>query len=266
MEEFIDTHCHIHDSDYDFIHSEVLANAAKAAVTTLVCVGTDLRSSHQAINFCLNNEGCYASFGLHPHLATRSLSELEEQFAQLRQLALQYKASRRLVALGECGLDYFYHRQPEVLDKQRTLFRWHLNLAKELQLPVILHVREAFDDFWPIYESEVLPAVLHSFSDNPRQIERLVSHAQLYCGLNGIMTFSRNQQQLQAAKDVPLSRLVLETDAPYLAPVPYRGKSNQPAYLPAIADFLANLRGDSLSELARQTTANARALFGLDAD
>ena len=263
MEALIDTHCHIHDSDYDFLQEDVLKAAKAQKVVKLICVGTDLRSSKEAIDFALQNAGCYASFGLHPHLATQSLGALKEQFQRLKSLLAEYKKSQRLVALGECGLDYFYHRDSAVQDRQKTLFRWQLDLAQEHQLPLILHVRDAFKDFWPLYRDYQLPAVLHSFSDSFRQIPSLLSFANLYCGLNGIMTFSQNKDQLRAAKEIPLKRLLVETDAPYLTPVPHRGKINKPEYVRLVADFLATLRGEDPALLARQTTLNAQRLFKL---
>ena len=151
MEALIDTHCHIHDSEYDLLQAEVLEQARAQGVGQLICVGTDLRSSQEAIDFALSNPGCYASFGLHPHLATQPLSDLKAQFQRLQKLVLEYKDKSLLVALGECGLDYFYHKDQQIRQRQQTLFSWHLDLAKEHQLPLILHMREAFDDFWSLY-------------------------------------------------------------------------------------------------------------------
>lgn len=261
MEPLVDTHCHIHDSEYDFVVEDVLKGARAQAVRSMVCVGTDWRSSRQAWDFCSEQENCYASLGLHPHLAVQPLAELEEAFAKLRRLATDRRNSDKLAAIGECGLDYFYHQQPSVRQRQLELFRWQLQLARDLGLPLIFHVRQAFEDFWQIYEEFKLPAVVHSFSDDVRQVEKGLGYAELYFGLNGIMTFSKEEEQLAAARAVPIDRLLLETDAPYLTPVPFRGKVNKPEYLRNICDFLAELRGETTQALARQTTLNARRLF-----
>ena len=130
-------------------------------------------------------------------------------------------------------------------------------------MPLIFHVRQAFEDFWSLYDKFKLPAVLHSFSDAQIQVEKGLKYQDLYFGLNGIMTFTRDQHQLEAARSIPATRLLLETDAPYLTPVPFRGKTNQPGYLRIILDFLARLRDEEADSLTRQTTLNARSLFGI---
>ena len=264
MPALIDSHCHIHDSSYDFVVDEVLKQAAAAQVVAMICVGTDIRSCYEAESFCANKDNCFYSLALHPHEAAKAeLEDLAGQWQRLTDLAKSAQASGKLVAIGECGLDYFYHQDKEIQAKQKQLLSWQLELAAELKLPVIFHVRQAFADFWPIYDQYQPPGVLHSFSDKPAQIEQLLARPQLYCGLNGIMTFSQAQDQLAAAKAVPLARLILETDAPYLSPAPLRGKVNSPANLPLIAKFLADLRQESFDQLAQATTANSQQLFRL---
>lgn len=261
MQALIDTHCHIHDSEYDFLIEDVLKDAKQAGVANMICVGTDLRSSFEALEFAQNQADCYASLGLHPHLAVQSLKELEIEFKALKELALINKANRKLVAIGECGLDYFYHSHEAIRQKQRTILAWHLQLAQALDLPLIFHVRQAYDDFWPIYSQSKQPAVLHSFADTPDQVQQASQYEHLYFGLNGIMTFSQDEAQLAAAQLIPEAKLLLETDAPYLTPKPLRGKINKPEYLRIILDFLAQLRQAEPDILASRTTENARALF-----
>ena len=261
MEPLVDTHCHIHDSEYDFVIDDVLEGARSRGIQSMVCVGTDWRSSRQAFDFSQEQGNCYASLGLHPHLAVQPLPVLKEAFAKLSRLAADGRDSAKLVAIGECGLDYFYHRRPDIRRRQLELFRWQLKLARDLDLPLIFHVRQAFEDFWRIYKEFKLPAVVHSFSDDVRQVEKGLGYAELYFGLNGIMTFTKEEGQLAAARAIPSERLLLETDAPYLTPVPFRGKVNKPEYLRNICDFLAELRGEATQALARQTTLNARRLF-----
>ena len=261
MEDLIDTHCHIHDSEYDFLIDAVLKGSLEKRIVSMICVGTNLRSSFEAAEFVESNTGCYASFGLHPHLAVRPIEALKEDFNSLKELAGKHIKKGRLVAIGECGLDYFYHHQEDIRQKQREIFSWHLQLAHDLKLPLIFHVRQAFKDFWPLYDQYGLPGVLHSFSDSLTEVEKALAGGKLYFGLNGIMTFSKNEEQLIAAKAIPIDKLVLETDAPYLTPVPFRGKINKPEYLRNILDFLADLRVEETNLLAQRTTENARALF-----
>ncbi|MYB39791.1 TatD family deoxyribonuclease [Candidatus Saccharibacteria bacterium] len=261
MEPLVDTHCHIHDSEYDFIIDEVLAGAEEQGLAAMICVGTSLRSSFEAVEFAGRHGTCHAAVGIHPHAAAASEAELERDFSALTDLA--GRSRDRLVAVGECGLDYFYHSDPDVRRRQAELFRWHLKLAADLELPLIFHVRRAFEDFWPLYETSRPSGVLHSFSDAAEQVDRALETGRLYFGLNGIMTFSKDAGQLAAARAIPADRLLLETDAPYLTPVPFRGKINKPEYLRFILDFLARLRGEEAGRLAAATTANARSLFNL---
>ena len=265
MPELIDTHCHIHDSDYEFLIDDVLKQAAEAGVVAMICVGTDLRSGYEAQAFCKDKSNCYYSLALHPHEAAKTdLGSLKQQWQQLTVVAQQAAGLGKLVAIGECGLDYYYQQQPKILKRQQQLLNWHLELAHELSLPVIFHVRQAFDDFWPIYDNQPPPAgVIHSFSDHQKRVDQILKHPELYIGLNGIMTFSKDSQQLEAARRLPLEQLVLETDAPYLTPAPQRGRINTPANLPLIVDFLTRLRDQSKELIAETTTANARKLFGI---
>jgi len=150
-----------------------------------------------------------------------------------------------------------------VRDKQEYLFRLHIELALQYQLPLIFHIRDAFDDFFRIIgEYEGIKGVVHSFSAGPEELNGVISRG-LYVGLNGIMTFSKQKSQLEAAKNVPLEKLLLETDAPFLTPVPFRGKICKPEHLVQTAQFLSELRGESLEEIANSTTANATKLFGV---
>ena len=264
MEPLVDSHCHIHDSAYGFLAEEVLKEAARQRIAAMICVGTDGRSSREALGFCQDRPACWASLGLHPHLAVQASAELDAAFRALAELAGERRADRRLVAIGECGLDYFYHKDPAIRRRQSRLFVRQLELAAELDLPLIFHIRDAWDDFWPLYERCRLPAVLHSFSASAEQVTRGLAHPELYFGLNGIMTFTKDESQLAAARLIPADRLLLETDAPYLTPPPHRGKPNKPEYLRLILNFLARLRGEKAEELARQTSLNAGRLFGID--
>jgi TatD DNase family protein len=253
--QLTDTHCHIHSADYGLDADEVIAAASKAGVTRLLCVGTDLGDSQKAVEFVQNRQNCWATIGLHPHEASRYADDesARESFTSLIN-------HPKVVAVGECGLDYYQHSPKP--DQQKTL-RFQLELALEHKLPLIFHVREAFADFWPIFdEYEGIKGVVHSFSAGQEEMDEVLRR-DLYVGLNGIMTFTKDDKQLAAAKNVPLQKLLLETDAPYLTPVPYRGTICKPEHVKVTAEFLADLRGESPSDLATATTNNAKQLFRL---
>jgi TatD DNase family protein len=237
----------------------MLAAATEAGVTRIICVGTTLEDSALAVNFANGYQNIWASIGLHPHEAGRYVGDHAalDQFAELA-------TKPKVVAVGECGLDYYYNHSKK--DDQLTILRSQIELALASDLPMIFHIRDAFSDFWPVFDSyQGVKGVVHSFSATGRELEEILSR-NLYVGLNGIMTFTKSADQLTAAKAVPLERLLLETDAPFLTPVPYRGKICEPKHVRVTAEFLAHLRGQTIDELARQTTKNARELFGLQGE
>ena len=252
--QFVDTHCHIHFPDYELDPDEVRSSAEQNGVTRLLCVGCRLSDSRSAVDYAARHENIWASIGLHPHEADRYVHD-HRKLQQFRSLVIRPK----VIAVGEIGLDYFYgHSSAE---NQHKLLRFQLDLAAEHNLPLIFHVREAFDDFWPIFDDyKGLRGVVHSFSATGKELAQILER-DLYVGLNGIMTFTKKAEQLDAAKNVPLNRLLLETDAPYLTPVPFRGKICEPRHVVVTAKFLAKLRGESLEDLAVATTQNARRLF-----
>jgi TatD DNase family protein len=231
-------------------------------VDTLICVGTDVRSSEQAVTFASLHHNCYASLAIHPHeVASGSDETLAKGLLRLDELL--NIARTKIVAIGECGLDYFYHQDEEIRRRQQELLRQHLQLAKKYDLPVIFHIRDAFNDFFDILDEYAeIKGVVHSFSAGVNELEGVLKRG-LFVGLNGIMTFSKQKDQLQAAKMVPLEKMVLETDAPFLTPAPFRGTMCKPKHLRITASFLSDLRSESLEDIARATTQNAEALFGL---
>lgn len=261
---YIDTHCHIHDETFfkssDMPLHEIIADAKRAGVMQMICVGTDVESSRQALQASRNYDSLYASVALHPHEASK-YSEIELVHAVEELKKLISEKAERFVAIGECGLDYFYHSDKEVKDKQKKLLRMHLDMAKGCNLAVIFHVRDAFDDFFAIMEDyPEIQGVLHSFTDSEDNMKKAVKRG-LYIGLNGIMTFTSNSKQLEMAKHVPLQSLVIETDAPFLTPKPYRGKICKPEHVVVTAEFLSGLRQESIEQLAQATTQNAKQLF-----
>lgn len=251
-----DTHCHIHSSDYPLDPEAVIKNAQKAGVTRLLCVGTTAEDSELAVHFAANHDNCWSSIGLHPHDAKLG----EEAFATLRRLA-QGAATNKIVAVGECGLDYFYHHSGPK-DQEKAL-RFQIELALAHNLPLIFHVREAFDDFWPIFDSyKGVRGVLHSFTDTMANLEKALERG-LYIGVNGIMTFTKNDWQLEVARAIPANRLLLETDAPFLTPTPLRGTMNEPANVRYVCTFVSELRRETFDSLARNSSTNATNLFTL---
>ena len=276
--QLIDTHCHIHDSEfmekYDCSVQELLVGARKAGVSKLVCVGTDVRSSKEAVKFALAQENSFASVAIHPHEAgNRLIEQLERDIAELDKL-ISEQTNTNVVAIGECGLDYFYHDSVEVREAQKQLLRLHFRLALKYELPMIFHIRsskksdesmlgDAFSDFVKIYdEFSGIRGVVHSFSATKKELGVILERG-LFVGVNGILTFTKDVEQLEAAKAVPLSSLVLETDAPFLTPTPFRGKMCRPEHIALTAQFLSELRGDKPEELAGKTTENAELLFGI---
>lgn len=269
--QLFDTHCHIHESavvvknDHDATRTRwaklghpdpaaLITDAGAHDVTRLMLVGCSLDDSQRAVALAEQHDMVWASIGIHPHEAASHLEHPStlEAFAALA-------ASGKVKAIGECGLDFYYENSPR--DAQVQILRFQLELAQKHDLPVIFHVREAFDEFWPILdEFEGIRGVIHSFTSPPPVLEQILQRG-LYVGLNGIMTFTKQPDQLAAAKAVPLESLVLETDAPFLTPAPYRGTICLPKHVRTTAEFMAELRGEPLTALAEATTRNARMLF-----
>jgi TatD DNase family protein len=270
MAELVDTHCHIQSIDLDkgeqvtrglwakapdLTADKVITDAAAQGVTRLICVGCDPQDSQLAIDFVADRKHCWASIGIHPHEARHHLHG--ETLAKFAALA----AAPKVVAIGECGLDFYYNHSPKA--DQIKILEFQLELALAADLPVIFHVREAFDDFWKVFDVySGVCGVLHSYTDSADNLVKAMERG-LYIGVNGIVTFAKQPSQLEVYRSIPLDKLLLETDAPFLTPHPYRGSINEPKHLAAVADFLAGLRGEDREELARTTTNNARQLFGI---
>ncbi len=264
----VDTHCHIHSVKGKDDHTtslwlklglkpeEIISRAESFGVNKFICVGTDIADSRLSIEFAAKNSLCYASIGIHPHEAHNfvNASSLKGFEGLLKQ--------KKVVAIGECGLDYFYHHSKP--DQQKRLLRFQLDLAVKHNLPVIFHVREAFSDFWPIFDSYSKPirGVLHSFTDSKYNLEEAIKRG-LRVGVNGIATFNKNPGAAEMYRAIPAKLLLLETDAPYLTPTPYRGNINEPKFTKRICEYLAELREEDPNELAAQTSLNAHLLFGL---
>jgi TatD DNase family protein len=256
-----DTHCHIHEADYPLNADDVVIRAREAGVETLLCVGTSEQSSREAVAFCDGREGVFAAVGVHPHDTGDGWArviELLDRYS-LRDRSVDTVHSGNIVAVGEIGLDYFYTHSPRAT--QILALEAQLDAAVRHDLPVVFHVREAFDDFWPIFDNfRGVRGVLHSFTDTRQRLEEGLTRG-LYIGVNGISTFTKSEGQKQMFRSIPLNRLLLETDAPFLTPTPFRGTVNEPAFVRNIAEYHAQDRVCSLEEIATTTTANATALF-----
>jgi len=253
---FVDTHAHVHFPDYELDPDEVLAAAADDGVTKVLCVGCTLPDSKLAIGMAARHDNVWATIGLHPHEGAKYVND-NQALQEFRDLARKPK----VVGVGETGLDYYYNNSSK--EDQKKLLRFQLNLAQEYDLPVIFHVREAFSDFFRVLDDfEGVRGVVHSFTGTLDEMNEIL-HRGLYIGLNGIMTFTKEEKQLEMAKIVPLSKLLVETDAPFLTPKPFRGTICQPKHVRVTAEFLANLRGESIDELAQVTTKNAQQLFNI---
>lgn len=253
--EFVDTHCHIHFSDYELDPGKVINDAVDAGVTRMICVGCTLEDSKLGIEMAKRQTNIWASIGLHPHEAKEYVNNTVA-LQEFRDLAV----SQKVVAIGEIGLDYYYgHSDPS---DQAEMLRFQLTIAQEHKLPAIFHVRNAFDDFWPIYDEFKVPGVIHSFSAGQTEIDQILER-NLSIGLNGIMTFTKDNAQLDAIKSIPMNRIVLETDAPFLTPTPYRGTICQPKHVVTVAEFLSKLYDCPLETFAATTSKNAVALFNL---
>jgi len=274
MFELFDTHCHTHElvrkvtPVYDKWHSDgaertpqsVLAAAKDAGVTRALCIGTTLADSQLAVEFAGQHDDVWASIGIHPHeAADHNSTEVKQQFKGLLTPASgSDPLASKILAVGECGLDYFYGHSPK--KDQMEMLRFQIEFALEHDLPLSFHVREAFDDFWPIFDSyKGVRGVLHSYTDNEANLEKAVER-DLHIGVNGIATFAKPEQSV-IYRTIPQHLLLLETDAPFLTPVPFRGKVCESKHVRVTAEYLAELRGETLEALAAATTANARALF-----
>lgn len=245
----VDTHCHIHESDYPIPLEQVLANAQKNNVGKMILVGTDEKSSHLALTVASQHDNLHASVGVHPHETKNGYD------------AINGCAKKGAIAIGEIGLDYYYKHSPR--DVQIDALEAQIEIALTYSLPIIFHVRDAFEDFWPIFDNfKGVHGVLHSFTDSIQNLDKAFSRG-LYVGVNGISTFTKNPLQQRLYASIPLDKMLLETDSPFLTPTPYRGTINEPAFVNEIAKFHARIRGINLSEVANATNANALTLFNI---
>ena len=252
---FIDTHTHLDFDRFDADREEVIRRAHEANVAAMITIGIDYKTSLAAIRIAEEHSNIYASVGVHPHDAANMT---DEQFAELSELLSHPK----VVAVGEVGLDYHYDYSPR--DTQRRVFRRFLSLAREHQMPVIIHTREADEDILATIKEQGRSnwqGVFHCFSSDDNMAKKVLDLG-FNISFTGTVTF-KNSDSLDVAKSVPLDRIMIETDCPFLAPMPKRGKRNEPAFVVYIAQKIAEAKQMSTDEFAQATTLNALRFFNI---
>jgi len=260
MTTWVDAHCHLQldlaDTRFEVAEADAQVERAQAAgVEWMVCVGTGLETSRQALDLASRHPDVYATVGLHPHDAL----QLDTEWAGLVALA----AAERCVAIGECGFDLYYEHSPGA--EQEVAFRRHIELAKAVDRPLMIHSREAWSETFRVLDAEGLPprTIFHCFTGGPDEA-RAALDRDCYLSFSGIVSFKTADDVRAAAALAPGDRILVETDSPYLAPVPHRGKTNEPAYVPIVGAALAAARGVGDEEIAELTRANAARVFGVE--
>ena len=250
---FIDSHCHINFPELSNNLDEILDNMRKNGVTHALCVGVNLENFPQIQELSEQHEQIYASVGVHP--------DYEQDVEPTQELLVQMAQHQKVIAIGETGLDYF--RLKGDLEWQRERFRIHIRAARASHKPLIIHTREAAQDTLRIMSEEgadLIGGVMHCFTESLEVAQEAIK-MNFYISFSGIVTFKKATSIKEVAQHIPLNRILIETDAPYLAPVPYRGKLNQPAYVKHVAEEIAKLREIPLEEVGRATTENFGRLF-----
>lgn len=255
MIDLVDSHCHINFDPLAQQVEQVIARARENGVNRMLCVSVNMEDYPQVLDLAIRFDNVFASVGVHPNEQEGRDPDVEE----LVGLA----EDKHVVAIGETGLDYY--RTEEKMDWQHNRFRRHIEAAKQGGKPLIIHTRESSDDTLTIMEEEGARdagGVMHCFVEDWNTARRAMD-LDFYISFSGIVTFKGATELQEVAKKVPLERMLVETDSPYLAPVPYRGKTNEPGYTRHVAEFIAELRGMELEELAAATTKNCEKLFAL---
>ena len=254
MTSFIDTHCHL--DKLDSTPEEAVKQAKQEGVEIMITISVDEESFDFISNAVIQFKDVYGTVGVHPHDASEFSLSLEQR---IRKLA---RGHDKMIAIGETGLDYHYMNSST--ENQQFAFSKQLQIAVELNLPVVVHSREAEADTISILKEIPIPAlgVAHSFTSSIKMARTLLDMG-WYLGINGIVTFKNAEDLREIVRWIPLDRLLLETDSPFLAPVPFRGKPNKPAHIPLIASFIAELRKIPVEHLAEKTSENANRLFSI---
>lgn len=253
---FVDTHAHLEDEKLIKNIDEILLDAYNNGVEKIVCASYDLASSQLATQISDTYQNVYATIGVHPHDAKTYSKETEQTLIQLSK-------NKKVVAVGEIGLDYHYDLSPR--DIQKQVFEKQILLAYKLGLPIVIHMREATQDTLEILEKNkqyIIRAVLHCFNGSKQTLDKIMSMG-FYVSYGGAVTFKNANGLLDIVKATPLDRIMLETDCPYMTPVPYRGQPNMPKYIPLVAEKICELKNISINQLQEITTKNAEKFFNL---
>lgn len=250
----IDTHSHIDMSDFDDLDA-VVKNAKSHGVEKIILPSVDRNSFSQVLEISAKYYGIYAALGIHP---TEAQNAKDEDFEKILELSHHEK----IVALGECGLDYYWDKT--YVKEQKEVFVKQIEIANKLQRALIVHDREAHKDTYDLLIQNVkdIPVVMHCFSGSLEFAKECIKKG-FYIALGGVVTFKNAKKAHEVAKEIPIEHLLLETDAPYLTPVPFRGKRNEPAYVKFVAEEIAKIRGISFEEVAQTTTQNAEKVFNI---
>ena len=245
---YVDSHCHLYDTR-GVPQDDIIEAARSVGVTTMIDVGCDADTTARAIATASQYDGIYATAGLHPHEAKFGIHTI-----------LPFVDDPHVIAIGECGLDYFYDHSPR--DTQREVFAQQIQLAHERTLPLVIHTRDAWDDTFDVLAAEGVPerTIFHCFTGGPTEATRCLDLG-AFLSFSGIVTFPSSADVKAAAQMCPLDRMLAETDSPYLAPVPKRGRTNQPAFVTHVVQHLADLRGLPTDRVRAATATNARLAF-----
>ena len=253
--ELVDTHTHLNDDKFADDVPDAVARARAAGVRRCINMGDTLASSKKAVELAHAYEGLFAGVGIHPEEARELTADDDAQLAK-------WAEDEKVVCIGEIGLDYYWVKDEPTRELQRRIFIHQLDLARQLHLPVCIHDRDAHADTLAILkkEGQGIPTVLHCYSGSVEMAREFLKIG-CYLGTDGPLTFKNASKLLNVIRDMPLGRLLVETDAPYMAPVPMRGKRNEPAFVRFIAEKVAELRSMTLADVARATTTNAEAIY-----
>lgn len=254
----VDTHAHIDGEDFDGDREEMLSRAKKAGVVAVVTFGDTMESSARVVKLTSSHENVFAGVGVHPENAFPFTQADEDRLAA-------WTKEKNVVAIGEIGLDYYWEKDEEKRKLQRKMFVRQMALARDLDLPVCIHDREAHGDLMAILKTEGRKnrGVIHCFSGSWEMAKELLKLG-WYIGVDGPLTYKNAAKLPEIVQNMPADRLLVETDCPYLSPLPYRGKRNEPAYVRITAECAANIRGESLADFAAQTTKNACEIYELN--
>ena len=257
MMELIDTHAHLDDEKFAHDRAAVVERALAAGVVKIITMGDSLDSSARSVALAERFEQVYAAVGIHPEEAQPMTAATDDRLAA-------WAAQEKVVAIGEIGLDYYWEKDEERRALQRAIFVRQLDLARQLKLPVCIHDREAHGDMMKILKTEGrgLRGVLHCYSGSWEMAAELLK-SDWYFGIDGPLTYKNAAKLPEIVQRLPAERILVETDSPYLSPMPFRGKRNEPAHVLYVAKKAAELRGESLEAFARATRENTRDLYGI---